>query len=79
MDRDSGGIGLLGTVQIVLIILKMTGLISWSWLLVLIPIWIWGGIILLALIFVYSEYDEVSKYSDKKIDEIWNGKHGEDD
>lgn len=32
--------GLLDVIQIVLIILKLTNLISWSWWIVLIPLWI---------------------------------------
>ena len=32
--------GLLDVIQVVLIILKLTNLISWSWLVVLIPLWI---------------------------------------
>lgn len=36
----SGGIGLLGVVQIVFIILKLVGVITWSWLVILIPLWI---------------------------------------
>ena len=32
--------GLLDVIQIVLIILKLTNLISWSWWVVLIPFWI---------------------------------------
>lgn len=32
--------GLLDVIQIVLIILKLTNLISWSWWVVLIPLWI---------------------------------------
>ena len=36
----SGGIGLLGVVKIVFIILKLVGVITWSWLVILIPLWI---------------------------------------
>lgn len=32
--------GILDVIQIVLIILKLTNLISWSWWVVLIPLWI---------------------------------------
>ena len=32
--------GLLDVIQVVLIILKLTNLISWSWWVVLIPLWI---------------------------------------
>ena len=35
-----GGIGFLELLAIVFIVLKLTGVISWSWLWVLSPIWI---------------------------------------
>ena len=40
--------GLLDVIQIVLIILKLTNLISWSWWVVLIPLWI----IIILLIYI---------------------------
>lgn len=36
----SGGIGFAGLLAIVFIVLKLCGVISWSWLWVLSPIWI---------------------------------------
>ena len=36
---SSGGIGFLGVLTIVFIVLKLTGLIDWSWWWVLAPIW----------------------------------------
>jgi len=41
-----GGVSVLGVVQIVFIILKLVGVISWSWWVVLIPLWITIGLIL---------------------------------
>ena len=35
-----GGLGILGVVEIVFIILKLLGIINWSWWIVLIPLWI---------------------------------------
>jgi len=32
--------GILGVIQIVFLILKLTGVITWPWVAVLIPIWI---------------------------------------
>lgn len=40
----SGGIGFAGLLTIVFITLKLTGVIAWSWLWVLSPIWISVGI-----------------------------------
>lgn len=52
----STGIGTLGVLQIIFIVLKLTGLIDWSWPIVLIPLWIDIGIFWIALfifIFIY--------------------------
>ena len=49
-QTTSGGISILGVVQIVFIILKLVGVIEWSWWLVLIPLWIMIGFGFLALI-----------------------------
>ncbi len=48
--NTSGGMGLLGTVQVVFIILKLCNLISWSWWTVLFPLWIVISIILLLIV-----------------------------
>lgn len=43
----SGGIGFTGFLTIAFIILKLCGVISWSWLWVLSPIWISLGLALI--------------------------------
>lgn len=40
MNNTSGGVGFVGLLTIAFIVLKLTGLIAWSWLWVLSPIWI---------------------------------------
>ena len=44
MDKNSssksGGIGFVGLLQIAFIVLKLIGVISWSWWWVLAPMWI---------------------------------------
>ncbi|MHA1776180.1 MAG: hypothetical protein ACTSWC_05370 [Promethearchaeota archaeon] len=50
--KSSGGIGLAGSLTIIFIILKLTGVISWSWLWVLSPLWISAALIFLFLLFV---------------------------
>jgi len=44
MDKNNsssqGGIGFVGLLQITFIVLKLIGIIKWSWMLVLLPIWI---------------------------------------
>lgn len=37
---SSGGIGITGTLAVVFIVLKLVGVIAWSWLWVLSPLWI---------------------------------------
>lgn len=46
----SGGISFLGLLTIVFIVLKLTGVISWSWWLVLLPTLIPIGIVVLFVI-----------------------------
>lgn len=55
-ESSSGGIGFGGLLTIVFIVLKLLGVISWSWWWVLSPIWITAVIVLfLALVLVAVE------------------------
>lgn len=47
----NGGIGFGGLLTIVFITLKLTGVITWSWLWVLSPLWI-GFLVFLAIVLV---------------------------
>lgn len=49
-NSSSSGMGILGVLQIVFLALKLTGLITWSWPVVLIPSWISLGILVILLI-----------------------------
>ena len=49
MEKD-GGIGFIGVLTIVFIILKLCNVIAWSWWWVLSPLWISGGISLIAIL-----------------------------
>ncbi len=40
MDTQNGGLGVLSVLGIIFIVLKLTGVIAWSWWLVLAPIYI---------------------------------------
>lgn len=51
-NSSSGGIGFTGLLTIVFITLKLTGVINWSWLWVLSPIWISLTIVLLILLLI---------------------------
>lgn len=48
--RSSGGIGATGVLAIVFIVLKLVGVINWSWFWVLSPLWI--SIVLYLIIIV---------------------------
>ena len=41
-----GGIGFVGLLTVAFVVLKLTGVIAWSWLWVLSPIWISFGLVL---------------------------------
>lgn len=49
-NSSSSGMGILGVLQIVFLVLKLTGLITWSWPVVLVPLWIGLGILVIFLI-----------------------------
>lgn len=57
LSSTSGGIGFVGLLAILFIALKLTGVIDWSWLWVLSPLWlsvcVGLPIILLVLAVVY--------------------------
>ena len=48
----AGGIGFCGLLTIAFIVLKLTGVINWSWLWVLAPIWIPTAITLAIIVIV---------------------------
>lgn len=49
---SGGGVGFAGLLTIVFIVLKLTKVISWSWLWVLSPLWIgWSLVIVLLIIY----------------------------
>ena len=49
-DRRSGGIDFFGLLQVAFIIMKVAGIIEWSWWLVFIPFWIALGLVILGII-----------------------------
>ena len=49
-NARSGGIGFCGLLTIAFIVLKLCGVISWSWLWVLAPMWISIALVLLIVI-----------------------------
>lgn len=53
-----GGVGFTGLLQIVFIVLKLCGVINWSWVWVLAPLWISFGlaavVVVAAIMFIKS-------------------------
>ena len=49
-NNKSGGIGFCGLLTIAFIVLKLTGVIDWSWIWVLSPIWIGWAIAIVIII-----------------------------
>lgn len=49
-NANSGGIGFCGLLTIAFIVLKLCGVITWSWLWVLSPLWISTALVLLIVI-----------------------------
>lgn len=47
---NSSGLSIGTVIQIVLIILKLTNLIDWSWYVVLIPLWISAGVLTIEVV-----------------------------
>ena len=55
-NTSSGGIGFAGLLTICFIVLKLIGIINWSWVWVISPIWISAIIIMvLVIIFIVAE------------------------
>lgn len=51
-SSTSGGIGFSGVLTIVFIVLKLCGVIQWSWLWVLSPLWISVALVIAIVIIV---------------------------
>lgn len=49
---SSGGIGIVGVLTIVFVVLKLVGVIAWSWWWVLSPLWISAAFAVAVLILV---------------------------
>lgn len=49
-NNNGGGIGVLGLLGVAFVVLKLTGVIDWSWWWVTAPFW--GGLVLYAFLFI---------------------------
>ena len=52
-NESNGGIGFTGLLTIAFIVLKLTGVIGWSWLWVLSPLWITVVLIVILLVIAW--------------------------
>lgn len=66
-SSSSGGLGLGSVLGVVFIVLKLVGVIDWSWWWVLSPFWISWALTILILIGLYCYY----KHDDKKYKNYW--------
>jgi len=70
MASSSGGMGLCSVLLVVFIVLKLVGVIAWSWWLVLTPLWVgialWIIIIIIALLFT----NKIKKHGKSLFDEF---------
>jgi hypothetical protein len=63
-NNSGGGVGILGVLAIVFIVLKLVGVITWSWWLVTAPLW--GGFLLVVILlsfFVIGQVLNINKRS----------------
>lgn len=58
-------VGFVGLLQLIFIVLKLTGFIRWSWIWVLSPAWIYAAVaallIVIYLVLAYLEWKEKNK------------------
>ena len=59
-NTTAGGIGFCGLLAVAFIVLKLTGVINWSWLWVLAPIWIPTAITLAIIVIVLVAIEEMA-------------------
>lgn len=52
MDNKGSSIGFMGLLQIVFIVLKLCGIIHWTWIWVLSPLWIELLVVVLVVIWL---------------------------
>ena len=50
MDNKTGGVSFAGILTVAFIVLKLLGIINWSWLWVLAPLWITTILVIIGII-----------------------------
>lgn len=66
-NNNVSGISFVGLLTLIFIVLKLTKVISWSWIWVLCPIWISDILIILIYIGVYVRYNRKISRKNKKV------------
>ena len=51
-NANNIGVGILGVLLIVFIVLKLVGVVTWSWWVVLIPLWIEIGLLIIVILVI---------------------------
>ena len=59
-NKHYGGLNLVDALLLIFIVLKLTGVISWSWLWVLSPLWVSIGIAIVIVI-VLLKHDSIDR------------------
>ena len=61
-SSSSSGIGFTGLLTVTFIVLKLTGIINWSWWWVLSPVWISAIIVLVIVVFFVWLYGKKYRF-----------------
>lgn len=51
-NTSNTGVGILGVLLIIFIVLKLVGVVTWSWWIVLIPLWIEIGLLIIVILVI---------------------------
>ena len=66
-NNNVSGVSFMGLLALIFIVLKLTKVISWSWIWVLCPIWISVILIILIYVGVYVIYNRKINRKNKKV------------
>ena len=66
-NNNVSGVSFMGLLTLIFIVLKLTKVISWSWIWVLCPIWISAILIILIYIGVYVRYNRKISRKNRKV------------
>ena len=61
-SSSSSGIGFTGLLTVAFIVLKLTGIINWSWWWVLSPVWISAIIALVVIVIIVLFYKKAHRF-----------------